>query len=301
MASVLDASEIDSVLVGLVYELRPWQWYKQSMLLLGIVFSRRALSLAAWTEVVLAVVSFTAVAGSVYVFNDINDVEADRQHPTKRHRPIASGTVGIRTATGVGGLLFLGGLALAAVLDTELFVVVVAYVVQNLCYTLILKRVVVVDVLSVAVGFVLRAVAGVVVIDVTLSPWLVLCTFLAALVLTLGKRRQELVVADDGESRSVLSDYTAEAVDQMFTSAAAMLLVAYALYTFFRNPDRMMITILFAVYAVFRYVLLVRGPERTAAVDLLRDRGFVVNLLLWSVTVLIILYGVDVALVGVIV
>lgn len=286
---------------GLVRELRPHQWYKQGVLLLGITFSRNLLNLEAWADVLVAVVAFTAVAGATYVVNDISDVEADRHHPEKQYRPIASGQVSIPVAAAFALTLYVFGFAAAFLVGPLLLAVLAVYLGQNLLYSAYLKHVVFADVISVAVGFVLRAIAGVVAIGVFLSPWLIVCTFLLALVLALGKRRHELGVSADPEStRATLGSYTTQSVDQLLVVATASLLMAYALYTFYRAEPTMMITLPFAVFGIFRYHHLVHTTEIAGRPEyLLVDRPSMINLGLWALTAIAALYGIPEAIVGV--
>jgi 4-hydroxybenzoate polyprenyltransferase len=280
-----------SILSGLAYEIRPWQWYKQSLLLLGLVFSKSFFSLDAWTDVTLGIVAFCLAAGGTYIFNDINDIEEDRRHPEKQYRPIASGQVPVPIAAAFGlGLLILS-LVTAWSLGILFLTVLLAYLGQNVIYTLYLKQIVIADVTLIATGFVLRAIAGTVAIDVTTSPWLIVCTFLAALLLALGKRRHEYRITDDpAQTRSVLNEYTAEFLDQLLTVSMSTLLVSYSLYTFFQASDWMMLTIPFAFYTVFRYLLLVRTSDISAdPAKLFADRPFVLTLVLWAVVVFVLL------------
>jgi 4-hydroxybenzoate polyprenyltransferase len=290
-----------STLSGVLRGMRPHQWYKQGVVLLGIIFSRSLLDPTAWSAVVLAVGAFTAIAGATYLINDITDIEADRRHPEKRHRPIASGQVSVPAGGAAAGLLLVGGFAVTLTVDPLLCAVLGVYLGQNLLYSAYLKRIVLADVISVAVGFVLRAIAGVVAIDVFLSPWLIVCTFLAALVLALGKRRHELDAAADPEgTRKALGEYTAESIDQLLGVAMATLLMAYALYTFSRADPSMMLTLPFAFFGVFRYHHLVHTTEIAGRPEyLLFDRPSMANLALWTATSVAVLYGLPGLLSGV--
>lgn len=285
---------VTHVVEGLVRELRPHQWYKQGVLLLGIVFSRSALDPVAWANVLAAMAAFTAVAGATYVLNDVSDVEADREHPEKRHRPIASGQVPIPVAVPFAAGLLAAGLAAGYLVDPLVAATLLVYVGQNAVYSLLLKEVVLVDVLVIAVGFVLRAVAGVLAIGVYLSPWLIVCTFLLALVLAVGKRRDELASTPaPAESRRTLGAYTAEGLDGMLVMTTSALLMAYALYTFFRAEPAMMLTFPFAVFGVLRFHHLVHRADATGRPEyLLTDRPMVVNLLLWAAVAVGVLYRV---------
>lgn len=282
----------DSPLAGLVYELRPWQWYKQLVLVIPVVFSGSADDLSAWLRVIAGALLFSAIAGSTYILNDISDIEQDRNHPQKRHRPIASGVVSIPLAlVFVGGLYVLAGV-LSWRLDPLFFGLVALYVGQNVVYSYFLKQYLFVDLLSISAGFVIRAVAGIVLISVQLSPWLLLCTFLAALLLGTSKRWGERSETDDPTViRENLDSYSTQTLRFLFMNISAILLMAYSLYTFFARDLLMMLTIPFAFYAVFRYAHLTFAQEGDSEpIILLLDRQILVNLLLWGITIVIILY-----------
>jgi 4-hydroxybenzoate polyprenyltransferase len=283
-----------SVVAGLAYSLRPWQWYKQLIVLVPIAFSFRyfdVLDLGVWFDVVAGALVFSLTAGCVYVLNDIADREEDRNHPRKKHRPIASGQVPVAVAAGVAIPGLLAGPAVGWYLTPAFGALLGVYVLQNLLYSAGLKTFAFVDILVIGVGFVLRAVAGVILVGAPISPWLVLCTFLTALLLAVGKREAELAVVDgDDETRESLSDYSTDLLRMMFVSVSSVLLVSYSLYTFFVRSDAMMLTIPFALFAVFRYGYLtmeegMKRPER-----MFLDRPMLANLVLWAVVVLLILY-----------
>ncbi|EMA49098.1 phosphoribose diphosphate:decaprenyl-phosphate phosphoribosyltransferase [Halococcus morrhuae DSM 1307] len=278
---------------GLAYEIRPWQWYKQGVILIAIVFSKQLFDPMAWGRVSIAVAAFCAVAGATYIFNDISDVEEDRKHPDKRNRPIASGQVGVQTAGAFAVALLVAGFALSYTLGPLFVAIIVAYLVQNAAYSLYLKDVVLVDVLLIAIGFVLRAVAGVVAIGVALSPWLVVCTFLAALLLALGKRRHEFAASEvPGETRATLADYTTETLDQLLGIVISTLLMSYSIYTFTGAKLAMMLTLPFAFFGVFRYHHLVYTTKAGASPGaLLVDRQLLVNFVFWGLIAVVVLYG----------
>lgn len=285
---------VDRTFTGLIWELRPWQWYKQSVVLLGIVFSGSLLDTADQINSALAVGAFCLVAGGMYVFNDISDVEADRNHPTKQHRPIASGQVGVPLAIGFGLFVLLAGVGMAVAVNRLVLGVVLVYVVQNVLYNLALKQLLFVDILSIAVGFVLRAVAGAFAVNesfVVPSPWLVVCTLLAALMLAIGKRRREFDVSD-GETRASLEEYDPEVLDRLLVVVTATLLMAYSMYTFFGAPRAMMMTLPFAYFATFRYHHLVVFERRDSRIErmLLLDRPFLINGALWLLVVFAVIY-----------
>ena len=263
-------------------------------MLLGIVFSRNLLNVDAWINLLIGVGGFTAVAGASYIFNDINDLEEDRNHPEKQHRPIASGQVSVPVAVAFGALLALVGLGAAYSLGPLFLAVLLAYLGQNALYSLYLKQLVFVDVLLVAVGFVLRAIAGVIAIEVFLSPWLLVSTFLLALVLALGKRRNELeITSNPRDSREVLGEYSKGNLDQLLVMTMATLLMAYSLYTFSRTDPMMMTTLPFAFFGVFRYHHLVHTTDVAGQPEyLLTDRPSIVNLVLWGLVAIAVLYNV---------
>lgn len=276
---------------GLVKSLRPWQWYKQGVVFIALVFSLNALDPTAWARCAAGAGLFCGVAGAVYLFNDVCDVEEDRAHPTKRHRPIASGRVPVPTAIAAGTLLGSTSLAAAWWLSPAFFAILVLYAAQNAAYNALLRDVLFVDLMVVSAGFVLRAVAGVVLIGAPMSPWLVLCTFLAALFLGLGKRRAELSNTQTApRSRSTLEDYHPRLVDLLLAMVAATLLLAYSLYTFSARSSAMMVTIPFAFYAVFRYAHLVLSRDMQRPETLFLDQATVANLVAWTGLVVLVLY-----------
>ncbi|ELZ05286.1 UbiA prenyltransferase [Natrialba asiatica DSM 12278] len=247
----------------------------------------------------IGIVAFCAIAGATYIGNDISDLKEDRKHPRKKHRPIASGQVPIVVAVPFAAVLFVGGISLSGYLGPLFLLTVLAYLAQNALYSVFLKEVVLVDVMVIAIGFVLRAIAGVVAIDVLLSPWLVVCTFLGALMLAFGKRRHETVVNDDpSASRSILADYTEEILDQFLVVVLTALLVSYSMYTFFGSGIWMMATLPFAFFAAFRYYYLAHTRDLGGDPKfLLADRPFFLNLLVWGLVVVGILYDIPFVLV----
>jgi len=283
---------MSSTITGLVREMRPWQWYKQSIMFIGIIFAGRLRNPEAWFALFPAVVAMTALVSASYIFNDIRDWEADRAHPKKRNRPVASGQVSVPVASVFGAILLVGGLVVAAGTSTLFLLVVGAYVGQNILYSVVLKRIVLVDVFVVALGFVLRAVGGVVAIDAVISPWLVICTFLMALVLALGKRHQELAVAPDPEaSRDVLGAYTQSYIEKLLILSMAVLLMSYSLYTVFSDHILLTATVPFTFFGVFRFQFLLNHEDtETYPKYIVTDRQMLTTVVLWSVAVLAILY-----------
>lgn len=274
--------------------LRPRQWYKNLLLFAGLVFSLHLRDPAYDIKALEGFVIFCAIASGVYALNDTLDAANDRLHPKKKERPIASGRITPTMAVAIGGALIGVGLGAAFALHRWFFVVALAYVLLQLAYVFVLKHQVFLDVFSIASGLVLRAIAGVVLIEVVLSPWLLLCTFFLALFLGLGKRRNELHVlgADAGAHRKNLTDYSAPLLDQATTIITSALVVSYSLYTFFHDDRRyLMATIPFALYGLFRYLFLVNARNLGGEPEVIfRDVPSLVNFLLWGGIVVVALY-----------
>lgn len=302
MRSSLRPAWVSATVEGVIRELRPRQWYKQGVMFFGIVFSRNLLNLTAWVDLLIGVAAFTAIVGTTYLVNDVLDRKEDRNHPEKQERPIASGQVSVPTAISFAGILAIAGLAAAFSLGRLFFIVILAYLAQSALYSYMLKDVLFVDVILVAIGFVLRAIAGVIAIDVFLSPWLIVATFLLALVLALGKRRHELeFVTDPADTRQVLSEYSKSDVDQLLVVSMATLLMAYSLYTFSRTDPTMMATLPFAFFGVFRYHHLVHTTEIAGQPEyLFTDYASMINLALWGLTAIAVLYDMPTRLLGVV-
>ncbi len=286
--------------------LRPHQWVKNGLLFAGLVFAGRLADPQALARAVEGFVAFALLSGAVYLFNDLRDIEADRLHPKKRHRPLASGALAPGLAW--GGLVVV--LAIAAALSLHLgprFAATAAgYLALNIAYSLGLKNVVLVDVMAIAMGFVLRAIAGVELLypiapDVAISPWLLVCTFFLALFLACGKRRQELLhqdVSQAAERRRVLLAYNAAFLDTLVTVCAATTLVSYTIYTIWPatvekfHTTGLLWTVPFVTYGVFRYLWLTRvgdeGEDPSHA--LVSDRPLLLAVVLWSLVVALVLY-----------
>ena len=273
---------------------RPKQWTKNGFVLAGVVFSGDALQVPSVVAALLAFVAFCALSGAVYATNDILDVAEDRKHPTKRLRPVASGEIPLRIAALYAVLLAAGGLALAFFVGLGVGLAGLAYLVLQAVYTLVLKHVVVLDVMSISAGFVIRALAGVAAVGEPISSWLVVCTGLLTLFLGFSKRRYELfVLRDEAEVyRRNLKDYSVEMLDQMMNIMVAATIIAYTMYTFFAyNHSYMMASIPFVIYGVFRYMLLVhRDGGGDPDTLLLSDRPLQVTLLLWLAVVMTVIY-----------
>ncbi len=291
---------------ALLRSLRPHQWIKNGLVFAGVIFAGALGNPEAIGRAVVGFIAFSLLSGAVYLFNDLKDAEADRLHPKKRNRPIASGALSPGLARAGLLVMIVLATALAVLLGPWFAMTAAAYLALNLAYTLGLKNVVLVDVLAIAIGFVLRAIAGVellrpVLPEVELSPWLLVCTFFLALFMACGKRRPELLHQDHattGERRKVLLSYSASFLDTLVTVCAASTIVAYAIYTIWPatvekfHTTGLLWTVPFVVYGVFRYLWLTRvGDEgEDPSTTLTADKPLLVNVALWMTTVAAVLY-----------
>jgi 4-hydroxybenzoate polyprenyltransferase len=283
---------------AVIKSMRPKQWAKSVFVFTALVFDRKLLHPDALLRTLAGAVLFSLLASSIYIFNDISDRESDRNHPEKKHRPIASGTLSVPAAWAAGIGLAVVSLGLAFLLDRDFLILSLVYIALNISYSAWLKHIALIDVLVLASFYVLRVTAGVTLIDVKrFSPWLYVVTSLFALFIGLGKRRAELMLSSEGtlHSRRVLDGYTLDLLDQLISIVSGTTIVTYSLYTFFAPnlPENhaMMLTIPFVVYGIFRYLYLLQigqggAPEEIA----LTDRPLQLSIVLWSLSILIIFY-----------
>lgn len=279
------------MLNALIVSLRPKQWTKNALVFAGYLFTiQQGHTSVELLSVLAAFGIFCGISGATYLINDVVDVDRDRKHPRKCKRPIASGALSTPVAIVLAVILLGGCLYGAYRLGAYFCYSAAAYILLSLSYTAALKHVVIVDVLVIAAGFVVRAVAGAVVIDVKISPWLLLCTTLLALFLGLAKRRNELLTLEDGpEHRKTLGEYSAPMLDQMLNVSASATLMAYCLYTFTGDTGQqhpaMMATIPFVVYGLFRYMFLIQSRNAGGSPELvlLEDRPMLLNVLLYII------------------
>lgn len=269
-----------------VRALRPKQWVKNGVLLAPLIFAKSIFAEGMLLKAALAVAAFSLMASGVYVLNDWFDREKDRLHPEKRKRPIAAGHLG--GAAAIGLIIVCWSIAgyVGSLLSMDFVAVLGGYLALQFVYTFFLKKMVLLDIMGIALGFILRVVAGAVAINVVVSNWLFLCTLLGALFLGFGKRRAELGALEDASShRASLADYTVPLLDQMMSISAACCILAYGLYTVSKETvehvgsDRLKYTIPFAVYAVFRYLFLVhkRGAGGAPEKVLLGDAPILID------------------------
>jgi len=288
------------MLKAIVVSMRPRQWVKNLFVFAGLIFSQRLFTASAWTALAGFAI-FCALSGAIYLINDVADRERDRLDPRKRTRPVAAGRLPVGVAVAAALVLIVGGLVSAAILSRAFLITALAYVVLLIAYSAWLKHIVIVDALVVAGGFVLRAVAGAVVIDVEMSGWLLICTILLALFLALGKRRYEYVVLeqDAARHRPILAEYSPALLDQMIAVVTASTVTAYALYTM--SPETvgkfhtrlLPATLPFVLYGIFRYLYLLyqRRLGGNPSELLLSDRALLINTVGWICAVLLIIYG----------
>ena len=288
-----------SAVAGLLVSMRPEQWTKNLIVFAALIFGRRLMDPAAVGISLAAFLIFCALSGVVYLINDVSDRDADRQHPLKAQRPIASGVVTPRAA--VMAAVVITGVALTAAwrVGPGFALIAAAYVALFALYSRVLKHIVIVDVLTIAIGFVFRAAAGAVAIAVPISHWLLVCTILGALFLALCKRRHELTLLAQAAPghRPILEEYSPYLLDQMIGVVTASTLVAYMIYC--TSPetiekfgtDQLVLTVPFPIYGIFRYLYLVhqRGSGSPSEV-LLTDRPIVICIALWGLSVIAIIY-----------
>ncbi|MEM7587842.1 MAG: decaprenyl-phosphate phosphoribosyltransferase [Acidobacteriota bacterium] len=286
---------------ALIRALRPVQWVKNIFVLAPIVFAEQLGHADVVSRVALAFGAFCLAASAIYLINDLRDREDDRRHPLKRTRPIASGALPVPVAIGAAVVLAVAGLGSALFLGTYFTVLLATYLGINILYSSWLKRVVILDVMAVSSGYVIRVLAGAEAIDVQVSRWLLLCTIFLALFLILSKRRHELVLlaGDAAEHRAVLSHYSPAFLDQMINVVTASTVVSYAVYAVDEDTvnrfgsDRLVYTMPFVLFGIFRYLYLIyqRQEKHNPTEAILRDIPSVVNVVLWGVLVLWIVYG----------
>ncbi len=286
--------------VNVLRALRPKQWTKNLLVFAALIFAKRLGDPYSTSAAIITFVAFCLLSSSIYLVNDVRDVEEDQRHPTKRHRPIAAGLVSpsfalilavLLAAVGIGGSFFVG---------QPTAIVAACYLALTLAYTVWLKHIVIIDVLAVALGYVLRAVAGAAAIQVEISPWLLICTILLALFLVLCKRRQELVMLEESaaEHRPSLGEYSSHLLDQMIAVVTASTFMSYCLYTINERTvqelgtKHLMYTVPFVIYGIFRYLYLVHQKNQGGAPDrvLLTDAPLLLNVVLYVAAVVLILY-----------
>jgi len=281
--------------------MRPRQWTKNLLVFAALIFSQNLSNLPMVSDATIAFIIFCLLSGSVYTLNDLLDVKQDRTHPKKSQRPLASGKLQPPIAIVSGSILVLLSLANAFWLNTNFGFIALGYFILQIAYSTALKHVVILDVLAVSIGFVLRAIAGAEVINVPISSWLLVCTILLALFLSLGKRRHEIILLEDNaaDHRKILFEYSPALLDQMISVVTASTVVAYALYTMSAETitkfqtDNLKYTIPFVLYGIFRYLYLIHQKSEGGSPEkiLLNDRPLLINIILYLLTVWFFTYA----------
>jgi len=284
---------------ALLVSLRPHQWTKNLVVLTALAFSKHLFDGDAAVRAGMAFATFCGLSGAVYLVNDLVDLKRDRLHPLKRARPIASGALPVPSARAAAAFLLAFGLLASWGLGPGFFACALSYLALNFAYSFVLKDVVILDVLAIALGFVVRAVAGALAIQVVFSDWLLVCTILLALFLALAKRRHELATLENATGhREALAEYSPYLLDQMIAVVTASCLTAYAIYTLAPETvekyrtDRLALTIPFVIYGIFRYLYVVHRKEKGGSPSdvLLTDWPLLVAVALWATAVVLIVY-----------
>lgn len=280
-----------TIIFDILFEMRIKQWTKNLLVFASAIFSGAILNPSTLIDAFLAFLSFSFMASTIYIINDIVDVEKDRLHPEKCHRRIASGAISIPAAIIIGIITFIIASGLAYSINYSVVIAVLVYFVMNLSYSLYLKHVVLIDVMIIAAGFVLRAVTGALAVNGVLTSWFILCTLGLSLFLALGKRRHELLLFknDPSNQRKVLNFYSVEMLDQLMTIITGVLIMFYSMYAASEEPA-MMFTIPFVLYGIFRYYYLIHMKNAGGKPEeiLLNDKHILVTVILFSILVVVI-------------
>jgi 4-hydroxybenzoate polyprenyltransferase len=287
------------MLKGLLISARPHHWVKNLIVFAALVFAREYNNPQKIGLAIIAFAAFCLASSAIYLINDVFDRESDKKHPIKSKRPIASGRVPVAAAVSAATFLLIGAVILGILVNTSTIIMLISYAVLNLVYSAILKHLVIIDVMTIAAGFVLRAVAGGLAISVPISPWLLVCTTLLALFMGFGKRRHELTfLTNDAVShRRALENYSVGFLDQMISVVTSSTVVAYAFYTLSPEvEDRfgtkwLSLTIPFVLYGVFRYLYLIFHKEEGGSPTklLLTDPPLMLCVILWLVSVIVVI------------
>ncbi len=287
-------------MIEVIRSLRPNQWIKNAFVFAPLIFSENVFEPQLLVKTLLAFFIFCLLSGAVYIFNDLMDLEEDKVHPLKSKRPLASGRLKKSLAVAFFVFFSLLGMVLSVSLNIYFFWTASVYFVLQLAYSLLLKHIVIIDILIVAVGFLIRVIAGALAIDVSFSSWLLICTLLLALFLAMGKRRHELVLLEDNASghRPILKEYSPPLLDQMIAVVTASTVMAYCLYTISEETVakfgtvNLIFTVPFVLYGIFRYLYLIHQKMKGGSPEILilKDKPLLVDLILWIVAAIIIIY-----------
>lgn len=287
------------MLIPLLKTLRPKQWFKNVFIFAALVFDGKLFQVEPLLKTLAGFVLFCLLSSTIYIINDLVDIDKDRQHPTKRNRPLPSGQLSPQVAIIAAIVIGAIGIPLAFWLEPYFGIIALGYVIMMIAYSFWLKNIVLIDVMTIAAGFVLRVMAGAVLVQVErFSPWLYVCTTLLALFLAVGKRRNELFLLKDNANshRAILNEYSMDFIDEMIAIISAATLIAYSLYTFsaenLPEDHSMMLTIPFVLYGLFRYLYLIHVKNMGGAPEeiVLRDKALMAALGLWGLGVVLVMY-----------
>jgi 4-hydroxybenzoate polyprenyltransferase len=279
--------------------MRPRQWSKNALIFAAIVFDRQLFNLDSFTRVLVGFLLLCLSASTIYLINDVVDVEKDKLHPKKKNRPIPAGILPIPIAIGSAVIFPIIALGIALLFSPPLAMVLLTYMVLHIAYSFYLKNIVIIDVFAIAAGFILRVVAGAVVITITnFSPWLYVCVGGLSLFLAVGKRRQELILlaGSAADVRATYKEYNLALLDDMLRMVTTGTVISYTFYTFEARtalvPNLLLVTVPFVVYGIFRYLYLIHVKGEGGAPDelLFKDRALLISILLWGMTVIGVLY-----------
>jgi len=281
--------------------LRVKQWIKNFFVFGPIIFSKHLFDIQYVNAALLAFLSFCLLSSTIYIINDIVDLDIDKLHPIKKNRPITSGRISVQVAIVIAGVLFLIVVYINIFLEHYFQLVSLSYFILNILYTFWFKHIVILDVFSIAGGFMLRVLGGAIVINVPASPWLIICTLFISLFLAFAKRRSEIITMEDKQNsttRKVLDDYDLKFLDIMLVITSSGMAISYSLYTVSErtikelNTDNLIYTTIFVLYGIFRYLylLLKKNIGEDTAQVLLKDTPMMINIFLWVITCIIILY-----------
>jgi len=280
--------------------MRPEQWIKNFFVFTALLFSKNLLNPSKDIEAIVGFTIFWMITGCAYMINDIVDLEKDKLHPAKSRRPLASGKLKKDTAVKIIVLVCLASLFFAFYMNILFGIIVLAYFLLNIGYSIYLKNIVIIDVVSIAAGFVFRVLGGAVIISVVASQWLILCTILLSLFLGFSKRRHELILLEDNATshRKVLEHYSPYFLDQMIAVVTASTLICYALYTMSKDTieklgtSKLIYTIPFVLYGIFRYLYLVHQKEEGGSPTeiMFTDKPMIINICLWVISSVVFIY-----------
>lgn len=288
------------IVIEILKSLRPQQWIKNFFIFAAIIFSRNIFNLPLLLKDVIAFIAFCVLSSSLYILNDLKDLEEDKHHPIKSKRPLASGRLKKSHAILSFVILSSLGFILAVTLNRNFFIIALVYFILQIAYSFRIKHVVILDVFVIAAGFLIRVVAGGLAIEVSLSSWLLICTTLLALFLALGKRRHELVLLEEEASdhRPILKEYNPYFLDQLIAVVTASIVIAYCLYTIDAKTvakfgtTNLLYTVPFVFYGIFRYLYLIHQKSKGGSPEtlILKDKPLLIDIFLWIASAVFILY-----------